>query len=106
MMASMRHSQNQAGRFNSALLPRNHRLPSLYRILRPADDEAPAQGELARDPKMAAAEAALFAADEPLNARRLAAVAGVADANEARRIIRKLQSLYEKDGSAFQIEEL
>jgi segregation and condensation protein B len=61
---------------------------------------------LARDAHLAYVEAALFAADEPLTARRLAAVAGLADAAEARRLVRKLQSLYDKDGTAFQVEEL
>jgi segregation and condensation protein B len=61
---------------------------------------------LARDPLVALVEAALFAADEPLTPRRLAAVAGLADGTEARRLVRKLQSLYDKDGTAFQVEEL
>jgi segregation and condensation protein B len=51
-------------------------------------------------------EAALMAADEPLTARRLASVAGLEDGVRARRLVRKLQALYEKEGSAFQIEEL
>jgi segregation and condensation protein B len=87
-------------------LPQNHRLPPVYRILDPEADESVARGELARDGDLAAVEAALFLADEPLNARRLALVAGLEDGAEARRVLRKLQALYEKDGSAFQIEEL
>ena len=51
-------------------------------------------------------EAALFVADEPLSARRIAAVAGLADASEARRMVRKLQALYDKGGGAFTVEEL
>lgn len=51
-------------------------------------------------------EAVLVAADEPLPPRRLAAVAGLADTAHARRLLRKLQALYDEDGSAFQIEEL
>src|SRR5262249_38131707 len=50
--------------------------------------------------------AALLAADEPLNARRLAAAAGLSDGNEARRLVRRLQSLYDRDGTAFQVQEL
>jgi segregation and condensation protein B len=68
--------------------------------------EPPVQGELARDARLALVEAALFAADEPLNARRLASVAALADGNEARRLVRKLQMLYDKDGTAFQVEEI
>jgi len=85
---------------------RNHRLPALYRVLAGPDEEGAALGELSRDAKLAAVEAALFAADEPLNARRLALAAGLADGTEARRLIRKLQGFYHQDGTAFQVEEL
>jgi segregation and condensation protein B len=87
-------------------LPRNHRLPAVYRWL--ADDEGGplAQGELARDLPLALVEAALFVADEPLTARRLADIAGLADGTEARRLVRKLQALYDRDNTAFQVEEL
>jgi segregation and condensation protein B len=68
--------------------------------------EVVVQGELGRDGRLALVEAALFAADEPLSARRLAAVVGLADVAEARRLVRKLQSLYDKDGTAFQVEEI
>jgi segregation and condensation protein B len=89
----------------SGTLPRDRRLPLVYRML----DEGPAgpapQGELARDQRLAWVEAALLAADEPLTPRRLAAVAGLADAAEARRLVRRLQALYDRDGTAFQIEE-
>jgi len=61
---------------------------------------------LARDLPLAMVEAALLAADEPLPPRRLAQAAGLADAADARRLVRKLQALYDEDGSAFQVEEL
>ena len=47
-----------------------------------------------------------MAADEPLTPRRLAAVAGLADAAEARRLVLRLRALYDQDGTAFQVEEL
>jgi segregation and condensation protein B len=85
-------------------LPINHRLAP---ALRPAAaPEADAADPLARDAKTAVAEAALLLADEPLPARRLAAVAGLAGAAEARQVVARLRDLYERDGSAFQIEEL
>jgi segregation and condensation protein B len=84
----------------------NRRLPALYRVLREADNEQVAQGELAREPALARVEAALLAADEPLSLRRLAAAAELADAAEARRLVRRLQELYDRDGTAFQVEEL
>jgi segregation and condensation protein B len=87
-------------------LPQNHRLPAVYRLLAPEGGEPVAQGELARDRQLALVEAALFAADEPLTARRLAAVAGLTDGAEARRLVRKLQTLLDHDGTAFQVEEL
>jgi segregation and condensation protein B len=87
-------------------LPQDRRLPAVYRLLADDRGEPAGQGELARDPALALVEAALFAADEPLAARRLAAAAGLADGTEARRLVRKLQALYDKGGSAFQVEEL
>ncbi len=45
-------------------------------------------------------------ADEPLPARKLADVAGLADAADARAHIERLQKLYEADGTAFQVEEI
>src|SRR5690242_4673858 len=87
-------------------LPQNRGLPSLYRLAGLAGREEAGQGELARDGRLALVEAALLAADEPLTPRRLAGVAGLADAAEARRLVRKLQGLYDRDGTAFQVEEL
>ena len=60
----------------------------------------------ARDGKLARVEAALLIADEPLAARKLADVAGLVDAADARAHIERLQNLYEADGSAFQVEEI
>ncbi len=63
-------------------------------------------GELVRDGRVALLEAALIAADEPLPLRRLAAVAELADAAEARRLIKRLRELYDRDGTAFQVSEV
>jgi segregation and condensation protein B len=87
-------------------LPRDRRLPLIYRLSFDERGDTPARGELARDAALAWIEAALLVADEPLPARRLAVVAGVKDGNEARRLVRKLQHLYEREGTAFQVEEL
>src|SRR5207244_13316392 len=70
------------------------------------DREETVTGELVRDARLARVEAALFAADEPLAARKLVAAADLADAGEARRLIEKLKEFYNQDGTAFQIEEL
>ncbi len=61
---------------------------------------------MARDVELALVEAVLFAAEEPLPARRIASLAGLKDAVEARRLVRRLQALYQQDGTAFQVEEL
>jgi segregation and condensation protein B len=87
-------------------LPYNRGLPLAYRYLRDARTEPPPAGPLARDAELAAVEAALIVADEPLAPRRLAQVAGVEDAAAARRLVRRLQALYEEGGSAFQVEEV
>jgi segregation and condensation protein B len=87
-------------------LPHNRALPAVYRLGWEGAPESAAQGELARDTRLALVEAALLAADEPLSARRLADAAGLADAGEARRLVRRLQALYEQDGTAFQVEEI
>ncbi len=89
-----------------ARLPRNHRLPLTYRLLGRAEADPAARGELARDHALAWVEAALLAADEPLTLKRLAQAAGLADVAEARRLVRKLQALYDRDGTAFQVEEI
>jgi segregation and condensation protein B len=87
-------------------LPANRRLPALYRLGAEPSAEAAPVGPLAREPALAWVEAALLAADEPLTPRRLVQAADLADAAEARRLVRKLQSLYEAGGSAFQVEEI
>jgi segregation and condensation protein B len=100
------------GRQGRQRLPHNHRLPAIYRLLVESAAEAQARaraqpaGEFARSSRLAQLEAALFLADEPLNTRRLAQAAGLTDAAEARQLIRQLQELYEREGSAFQLEEL
>ena len=86
--------------------PGNRRMPSIYGWPHEESLEQIATGPLGRDARLALIEAALVAADEPLSARRLAAVAALDDATEARRLVRKLQALYEQEGSAFQVEEL
>jgi len=87
-------------------LPRNHPLPAVYRLREDRGGEVVPRGELAREPAVALLEAALLIADEPLPARKLAAVANLKDATDARRLVRKLRALYERGGTAFQIEEL
>lgn len=89
----------------AAIRPGNTRLPfALRRQAEPT--EPPAVHPQGRDAKLARLEAVLLLADEPLTARRLADVAGLSDAAEARTLIERLQAFYEADGTAFQVEEL
>src|SRR5260370_11141976 len=90
-------------RGGTATPPGNGGLPLAYRLLDDSPVGPVAQGESARDPRLAQVEAALLATDEPLTPRRLALVAGLSDAAESRRLIRRLQALYTRDGSAFQV---
>ncbi len=87
-------------------LPRNRRPPVLYRLADLDAAEGDARSPLGRDARLAMVEAALMAADEPLTPKRLAAVAGLADAAEARRLVERLRALYDQDGTAFQVEEV
>lgn len=87
-------------------LPRDHRLPLVYRLDLDRAAEGVSNDPLTRDPQTAALEAALLVADEPLPTKRLAQAAGLPDAAAARRLIKKLQALYDADETAFQIEEI
>jgi segregation and condensation protein B len=59
-----------------------------------------------RDERTARLEAVLFLAREPVNTRKLAQLAGLADGTEARTLIRRLNRHYDESGSAFRAEEL
>jgi segregation and condensation protein B len=86
--------------------PFNRRLPLAYRLRPEGVRTAAGEGPLGRDARLAAVEAALLAADEPLSPRRLASVAGLGDAAVARRLVQRLRELYDLDGTAFQVEDL
>ncbi len=94
-----------ASRRPSTRRPGNAVLPAALRLRAEPAETAPTD-PLGRDAKLARLEAALMLADEPLAARRLADVAGLADAAEARTLIERLKALYDADGTAFQVEEI
>jgi segregation and condensation protein B len=58
-----------------------------------------------RTAEMAQLEAVLLIARQPLSSRRLAQLARLADGTQARTLIRRLQSCYETEGTAFRVEE-
>ena len=87
--------------------PANHRLSLAHRLLAADDRSAGAPtSALARSPDLARVEAALFLADEPLAARKLASLAALPDAATARQLVEQLRTLLDTDGSSFQVEEL
>ncbi|MBL8828322.1 MAG: SMC-Scp complex subunit ScpB [Planctomycetaceae bacterium] len=65
-----------------------------------------ARSPLLRDPELATLEAVLFVAHEPLNLRKIAQFARLADATAARTLIRRLNQLYDLAGCAFRVEEV
>lgn len=87
-------------------MPRNRALPLIYRQLGDPGDVGTSADPLGRDRVLALLEAVLLIADEPLHIRKLVEAAGLPDANAARRLLKKLQELYDDDGSAFELEEL
>jgi len=59
-----------------------------------------------RDDTLARVEAILFLAREPLNTRKIAQFASLADGTQARTLIRVLNQFYDQGGSAFRVEEV
>jgi len=84
----------------ASVRPGNATQPAAFRF-RAEATESPTLHPLGREPKLARLEAVLLLADEPLPARRLAEVAGLADSTEARKLLDTLRELYDADGSAF-----
>ena len=87
-------------------MPCNHRLPLIHRQPSEVGDDGAASDPLARKPALALLEAVLLIADEPLPIRKLVQVVGLADGNATRRLLNRLQDLYDQDGSSFELEEL
>src|SRR5262245_37155400 len=85
--------------------PRDHALPAALKLAALALAEEEGRDPLARPSRLALIEAALMIADEPLPARKLGQVSNVST-GEARKLIRQLQDLLRREGSAFQVEEV
>jgi segregation and condensation protein B len=66
------------------------------------DGERPGAG----DGRLSRLEAVLFVAREPLSTRKLSQYANLADATEARTLIRQLNDQYDQIGRAFRVEEV
>lgn len=61
-------------------------------------------GPARRDARLGRVEAVLFVAGEPLNSRKIAELASLADGTEARTLIRQLNQRYDAQSSAFRVE--
>jgi segregation and condensation protein B len=59
-----------------------------------------------RTPKLARLEAVLLVADVPLSPRRLAQLATLADATEARTLVQRLNAAFEQSGTPFRVERV
>ena len=59
-----------------------------------------------RDARLQRLEAVLLLAREPLNSRKLAQFANLADGTEARTLVRKLNEAFDAAGRAFRVEEV
>ncbi len=73
---------------------------------RAAEELPGGEGPSARPDGLARLEAVLFLARQPQTSRKLAQLAGLADGTEARTLVRKLNRLYDVEGSAFRVEEV
>ncbi len=84
------------------------RVRQAWRLRAPRAGEPPTEipDPWARDERAARLEAVLFLAREPINTRKLAQLAALADGTEARTLIRRLNRSYDESGSAFRAEEL
>jgi segregation and condensation protein B len=72
----------------------------------PGDSPPNVAGLNARDERLAQLEAVLFLSTQPLGSRKLAQLADLADGTKARTLVRKLNRLYDAEGSAFRVEEV
>jgi segregation and condensation protein B len=68
--------------------------------------DRPVEGPWARRALLGRLEAVLFLTQEPLNSRKLAHLAGLADGTQARTLVRKLNELYDGGGWAFRVVEI
>lgn len=100
---ALAHDCHALGQGGSGSSPARHLLQTAG-VSRPTATKAPSAFH--RQEELARLEAALFIAGEPLNARKIAHVASLADATEARTLIRRLNGFYDEQGSAFRVEQL
>src|SRR3989442_15415001 len=84
-----------------AHMPRNALLPLIFRQPDDANADRPFD-PLGRDQALALLEAVLLIADEPLPIRKLLQVTGLNDTRTIRRLLNRLQALYDAEAGAFE----
>jgi segregation and condensation protein B len=87
-----------------------HPLADLVAPARSSADEAkssgaPANSLFRRSARLRRLESVLFLSREPISARRLSQFADLADAGEARTLVRRLNAFYDTAGRAFRVDE-
>src|SRR5690606_22516030 len=89
------------------LVPQRSGTVDWRRRLDPASEQPKAAPDpYHRDASTARLEAVLFLAHEPINTRKLAQLANLADGTEARTLVRRLNDWYDAAGTAFRAEEV
>lgn len=73
---------------------------------RAAAEDGEEISETGRDERIRRLESVLFLAREPLPSRKLGQYANLADATEARTLVRRLNQLYDTHGRSFRVEEV
>src|SRR5438105_1633386 len=104
-MNHLRMKFGTAGRRPYTMRPWNATLPAPLRS-RIEQPKPHSTDPLGRDAALARLEAVLMMADEPLSVRRLADAAGLGGADEVHRLVGRLRTLLDDEGSAFQVEEI
>lgn len=101
-------SASVALRYRHPLVLRGGRAPSSLCGWRRESEARQAEGRglARRNQRLARVEAVLFVAGEPLNSRKIADLASLADGTEARTLIRQLNQSYDAQASAFRVEEV
>src|SRR5205823_9226000 len=85
-------------------VPPSHPLPLKRTSYESLDEVAKSRSEAKH--ALARLEAVLFLAREPLNTRKLAQYANLADGTQARTLVRRLNEQYDAAGRAFRVEQV
>lgn len=71
----------------------------------PTPTSSAGHSQFRRSPRLKRLESVLFLSREPISAKKLSHFADLADAGEARTLVRRLNAYYDQSGRAFRVEE-